>query len=114
MPSTSSTTCLLKTSATVCGRLISAPVVGYLYGPAIRLTAVPINGVVYHLHINARNRSYFTTSEALPQTKPNARATHTPAGLRGSLAGVVRHTDGRLSSLGQSCVDVRPPNIFSG
>jgi hypothetical protein len=45
MLSTSNTTCWLKTSATLCGTLIAAPVAGCLYGQAIRLTAVPFNGV---------------------------------------------------------------------
>ena len=43
---TSHTTCLLKTSVTVCDTLIAAPVAGCLCGQAIRLTAVPFNGVV--------------------------------------------------------------------
>jgi hypothetical protein len=76
---TSNTTCLLKTSATVCGTLIAAPVAGCLYGQAIRLTAVPFNGVVYHSQLNARNRSHQSTS-ALNDTL---------VGLRRSLAGVV-------------------------
>src|SRR5215469_13888635 len=81
--STSKTTCLLNTSATVCGTLIATPVAGCLYGQAIRLTAVPFNGVVYHSQLDARNRSYPSTS-ALNDTL---------VGLRRSLAGVVRHSD---------------------
>src|SRR5215472_3045639 len=57
MLSTSNTTCLLNTSATVCGTLIATPVAGCLHGQAIRLTAVPYNGVVYHSQFDARNRS---------------------------------------------------------
>jgi hypothetical protein len=65
--------------------------VGYFYSQVIRLTAVPSNGVVYHFHLNARNRSYFTTSEALPQTPAEPLTlNHTLLGLRRSLAGVVR------------------------
>jgi hypothetical protein len=60
MLSTSNTTCLLRTSATVCGTVMAAPVAGCLYGPVIRLTAVPFNGVVYHSQLDARNRSYLS------------------------------------------------------
>src|ERR1700758_2078490 len=88
MLSTSNTTCLLKTSATVCGTLMAAPVAGCPYGQAIRLTAVPFNGVVYHSRLDARNRSYRETS-ALKNML---------VGLRRSLAGVVRHAECRLWS----------------
>src|SRR5216683_77472 len=79
MLSTSNTTCLLKTSATVCGTLMAAPVAGCLYGQAIRLTAVPFNGVVYHSRLDARDRSY-PSSSALNDML---------VGLRRSLAGVL-------------------------
>ena len=79
MLSTSNTTCLLKTSATVCGTLMAAPVAGCLYRQAIRRTAVPFNGVVYHSRLDARNRSY-PSSSALNDML---------VGLRRSLAGVV-------------------------
>src|SRR6266481_560089 len=77
MLSTSNTTCLLKTSATVCGTLMAAPVAGCLYGQAIRLTAVPLQRSVYHSRLDARNRSYPPTPE------PN----DTLVGLKRSLAG---------------------------
>ena len=80
MFSTSNTTCLLKTSATVCGTLMATPVAGCLYGQAIRLTAVPFNGVVYHSRLDARNRSYPET----PALK------NMLVGLRRTLAGVLR------------------------
>jgi hypothetical protein len=60
---------------------MAAPVAGCLYGQAIRLTAVPFNGVVYHSRFDARNRSYPSTPA------PN----DTLVGLRRSLAGIVRH-----------------------
>ena len=90
MLSTSNTTCLLKTSATVCGRLMAAPVAGCLYGQAIRLTAVPFNGVVYHSRLDARNRSYPET----PALK------NMLVGLRRSLAGVVSRN---MFAFGSEC-----------
>src|SRR5882724_5287526 len=86
MLSTSNTTCLLKISATVCGTLMAAPVAGCLHGQAIRLTAIPFNGVVYHSRLDARNRSY----PEIPALK------NMLVGLRRSLAGVVRQTDRRV------------------
>src|SRR6266436_5936725 len=79
MLSTSNTTCLLKTSATVCGTLMAAPVAGCLHGQAIRLMAIPFNGVVYHSRLDARNRSY----PEIPALK------NMLVGLRRSLAGLM-------------------------
>ena len=58
---------------------MAAPVAGCLYGQAIRLTAIPFHGVVYHSRLDARNRSY-PSSSALNDVL---------VGLRRSLAGVV-------------------------
>jgi len=90
MLSTSNTTCLLKTSATVCGTLMAAPVAGCLYGQAIRLTAIPFNGVVYHSRLDARNRSY-PSSSALNDML---------VGLRRSLAGLVSYLRQQISFIG--------------
>src|SRR5258708_4824506 len=79
MLSTSNTTCLLKISATVCGTLMAAPVAGCLHGQAIRLMAIPFNGVVYHSRLDARNRSY----PEIPALK------NMLVGLRRSLAGLL-------------------------
>jgi len=58
---------------------MAAPVAGCLHGQAIRLTAIPFNGVVYHSRLDARNRSY----PEIPALK------NMLVGLRRSLAGVL-------------------------
>src|SRR5713101_6306556 len=60
MHSTSKTTCLSNTSATVCGSFDFGSACGVPLRPRDRLTVVPFMEVVYHLPSHARKRSQST------------------------------------------------------